>query len=84
MVNQIDTKQTEHAGFLLFFDSNGKFWSNLFSLVAAGSSVARQLGRGLLSLISREPRPRRNPRVVAGDLKQFLRNLWQGRGGPFA
>jgi hypothetical protein len=84
MVNQIDTKQAEHAGFLLFFDSNRKFWSNLLSLVAAQSSVAGQLGRELLSLISREPRPRRNPCVVAGDLKQFLRNLWQGRGGPFA
>jgi hypothetical protein len=80
MVNQIDAKQTEHAGLLLFlFDGIGKSWSHLLGLVAAQSSVAGQLGRGLVSMISGEPRPRRNPRVVAGDLKQFLGDLWQGR-----
>jgi hypothetical protein len=75
MVNQIDTKQTKHAGFLLFFDSIGKIWSNLLGLVAAQSSVARQLRRWSLSLISRKPRPRRNPCIVTGNLKQLLRNL---------
>jgi len=75
MVNQVDTKQTEHAGFLLFFDSIGQIWSNLLGLVAAQSSVARQLGRGFLGLICRKPRPRRNPCVIAGNLKQLLRNL---------